>query len=261
MSSFPTLFISHGAPTMALEDNQTTRSWRALGKRFPAPRALLVISAHHHGAEPTLTANSSPETIHDFGGFAPALYQLRYQAPGSADLAEDARRLLLTAGFDGAAVDPTRGLDHGVWVPLRHMYPDADVPVVSLSVSPARNARWHFDLGRALAPLRESGVLIIGSGGLTHNLGALDWHGSPSTTAAWAIAFADWFVARLGAQAIDDLLEWEQAAPEPRRNHPTSEHLLPVFVALGAARVGFTTEVTSAIFSHGSLALHGLEFA
>ncbi len=259
MSSLPTFFFSHGAPTMALEDNETTRSWRALGNRFPQPRALLVISAHHHGCEPTLTANGSPETIHDFGGFAPALYQLRYPAPGSSELAEQARRLLLTAGFD-AAVDPARGLDHGVWVPLRHMYPDADVPVVSLSVSPARNARWHFEIGRALAPLRESGVLVIGSGGLTHNLGALDWHGNTST-AAWAIAFADWFVAKLRAHAIDDLLEWQQAAPEPRRNHPTSEHLLPVFVALGAARTGFNTSVTSAVFSHGSLALHGLEFA
>jgi len=261
MSGFPTLFISHGAPTMALEDNETTRSWQALGRRFPQPRALLVISAHHHACAPTLTANSNPDTIHDFGGFANALYQLRYGAPGSAELAEEARQLLLTAGFDAAAVDPARGLDHGVWVPLRHMYPDADVPVVSLSVSPARDARWHFELGRALAPLRARGVLIIGSGGLTHNLGALDWHGSNAGTAVWAIAFVDWFLAKLRAQAIDDLLEWRQAAPEPRRNHPTSEHLLPVFVALGAARTGFSTSVTSAVFSHGSLALHGLEFA
>lgn len=260
MPSLPTLFLSHGAPTMALTESETTLAWRALGGRVPRPQAMLVISAHHHACGPTLTAHELPPTLHDFGGFPPALYALQYPAPGSPDLARTALSLLQGAGFATAGLDSARGIDHGVWVPLRHMYPKADVPVVSLSVSPARNARWHYELGQALAPLREQGVLIIGSGSLTHNLGALDWHVGSSDPASWAEHFVAWFIDRLQAHAVDELLEWQQSAPEARRNHPTSEHLLPLFVALGAAGTDFATSVIAPGFVHGSLAMHALQW-
>ena len=257
---FPTLFLSHGSPMMALEDRPTTRAWHQLGASLPRPRAVLLISAHHHARSPMLTAAAAPATIHDFGGFPPALHQVQYPAPGDGDLANDVVLRLRAAGFVDAAVDVQRGIDHGVWVPLRHIYPDADVPVVSLSVSPSRDACWHYALGQAIATLRDEGIFIIGSGGLTHNLGALDWHGRSLEAAPWAQSFADWFVANLHSQNIDALLEWRQSAPEPERNHPTPEHLLPIFVAMGAARRGFSTEVIEPGFDLGSLALHALRF-
>jgi len=259
-AALPTLFLSHGAPTIALQDTPTTRAWRLLGQQFPAPLAVLVISAHHYARAPTLTGAALPATIHDFGGFPDALYQLRYAAPGAPELADRIANILRLAGFADAEVDSARGIDHGVWVPLRHMYPDAQLPVLSLSVSPCEDARWHYQLGRAIADLRESGVMVIGSGGLTHNLGALDWHAHENRTAPWAQAFAEWFVARLQQLDLDALFEWRQAAPEALRNHPTHEHLLPIFVAMGAARAGFNTQVIEPRFELGSLALHALRF-
>jgi 4,5-DOPA dioxygenase extradiol len=258
--SLPTLFLSHGAPTMALQDTPTTRAWRALALELPKPKALIVISAHHQARVPTLTGASLPVTIHDFSGFPDALYALHYAARGAPELARQVAGQLQQAGFATPGVDATRGIDHGVWVPLRHMYPEADVPVLSLSVSPCEDASWHYRLGLALASLRAEGVLIIGSGGLTHNLGALDWHGHDGQVAAWAQAFADWFLSKLQQQDIDALLEWRQAAPEALRNHPTPEHLLPIFVAMGAAGVGFVTDVIEPRFEMGSLALHALRF-
>jgi 4,5-DOPA dioxygenase extradiol len=259
-NTLPTLFLSHGAPTLALQDTPTTRSWHALASALHAPRAVLVVSAHHNARSPTVTGSTHPETIHDFGGFPDALYQIQYPVKGDAGLSADVRDHLLAAGFADAGIDTARGIDHGVWVPLRHMYPDANVPVISLSVSPCENAGWHYRMGTALAHLRSAGVLVIGSGGLTHNLGALDWHGRPDHAAPWAQAFADWFITQLHNHDIDSLLEWRQAAPEPLRNHPTPEHLLPIFVAMGAAGSGFTTDVIEPRFDMGSLALHGLRF-
>ncbi len=257
----PTLFISHGAPTIALQDTPTTKAWQRVGNAMAKPSALLVVSAHHHARAPTVTGSALPETIHDFGGFPEALYRLRYPAPGAPKLAIEVQQRLRAAGFDHALVDPLRGIDHGVWVPLLQIYPDADIPVLSLSVSPCEDARWHYRVGQALRDLRASGVLVIGSGGLTHNLGALDWHGGEGRIAPWAEAFVNWFVARLQAGDIDALLEWRQAAPEALRNHPTSEHLLPIFVAMGAAREGFNSKVIEPRFEMGSLALHALRFS
>ncbi len=260
LTPLPTLFLSHGAPTLALQDTPTTRSWQTLAQQLATPRAVLVVSAHHNSRAPTVTGSAHPETLHDFGGFPDALYQVQYPAAGDAGLSLNVREHLRAAGFADAGIDAARGIDHGVWVPLRHMYPGADVPVISLSVSPCENAGWHYRLGTALAHLRAAGVLVIGSGGLTHNLGALDWHGRSDHVTPWAQAFADWFIAHLQNQDIDSLLEWRQAAPEPLRNHPTPEHLLPIFVAMGAAGGGFTTEVIEPRFDMGSLALHGLRF-
>lgn len=258
---FPTLFVSHGAPTIALQDTPTTQAWQRLGQTLPRPAAILMVSAHHQSRAPTITGSQLPETIHDFGGFPDALYQIRYPAPGDPALAESICGQLRAAGFTQAMVDAARGIDHGAWVPLLHMFPNAELPVLSLSVSPCEDASWHYQLGTALAGLASSGVLVIGSGGLTHNLGALDWHGRTDHATPWAQTFADWFIARLQNHDIDALLEWRQAAPEPLRNHPTPEHLLPIFVAMGAARVGFDTEVIAPRFEMGALALHALRFS
>lgn len=234
MPPLPTLFISHGSPMHAIESGAAGDAWASLACEIPKPRALLVATAHWEGNLPMLSGNAHPETIHDFGGFPEPLYAIRYAAPGAPDLAARAAGLLKAAGIT-AGIDGCRGLDHGTWVPLLRMYPDADVPVVQLSVQPGRGPRHHFEVGRALAPLRAEGVLIIGSGHLTHNLS--DWMRSRGQHQPLAHVrdFQAWVFERLGQGAIDNLLAYRERAPEALRAHPTDEHFLPLFVALGAA--------------------------
>src|SRR5688500_19271482 len=170
--TLPVLFVSHGSPMTALEPGAAGAAWKAFARSLPAPRAVLIASAHWETELPMLTGTPKPETIHDFGGFPQPLYALRYPAAGAPDVAAEALGLLKSAGIT-AGVDGCRGLDHGAWVPLMHMFPDAEVPVVQLSVQPARGAEHHIALGRAIAPLSDKGVLIVGSGHATHNL--RDW--------------------------------------------------------------------------------------
>ena len=217
----------------AIQPGEAGSAWAALAASLPIPRAILITSAHWETEVPMLTGSAKPETIHDFFGFPDELYALRYPAPGAADVAIEAAELLTQAGFH-AGVDGLRGLDHGAWVPLRFMYPQADVPVVELSVQPGRGAAYHLAIGRALARLRERGVLVIGSGHVTHNL--RDWHaqmGAPGTL-PYVEAFADWLEERLAANDQVALTEWRERAPQALRAHPTDEHLLPLFVAFGA---------------------------
>lgn len=233
MSQQPALFLSHGSPMMAIEDGSTARFLRGLPAALPRPAALLVASAHWETDMPALTGSAQPETIYDFHGFPPELYRLRYPARGDAALAAQAQALLAQAGI-AAAVDPQRGFDHGVWSPLHLMYPAADIPVVELSIQPDRDASWHYAVGRALADLREAGVMIVGTGNLTHNLYEA-MRGQHATVPDWVSAFSAWFSERLAAGDTDALLDWERAAPFARKNHPTPEHLMPFFVALGAS--------------------------
>lgn len=217
---------------MALEDSPTARFLDQLGTSLPRPRAVVVASAHFMAHAPTVTATVAPQTIHDFSGFPKPLYEIQYPAHGAPALAEEVVRHLAAAGFE-PVVDDRIGIDHGTWVPLRRMYPQADIPVVALSVNPAQTATWHYELGRALAPLREDGVLVIGSGGYSHNLRELDWqHANPSVY-PWVQAFTDALSGKLLAGDIEGALDW-QSLPEARRNHPTTEHLYPLYVALGA---------------------------
>lgn len=252
------LFLSHGAPTLALADSPTSRFLDQLGPRLPRPSAVVVASAHYAARVPTLGAAATPQTVHDFGGFPAALYAIEYPAPGAPELATALAGSLRDAGF-AARLDPEQGLDHGVWVPLRRMYPAADIPVVPVAVMPRESAATHFRMGQALARALPDDALLIGSGGSVHNLSDLDWRGG-DTVAPWALAFADWLEQRLASGDIDALLDWERAAPHARHAHPTTEHLMPLFVALGAAGDGLRGQALHRDVEFGSLMLQAFVF-
>jgi len=259
MSRLPTLFISHGSPMNGIEDTPSSRMWASLGREIPKPRAVLVASAHWETSVPMLSGSAKPETIHDFGGFPDALFQVRYPARGAPELAAHAVELLKRAGIT-AGVNGCRGLDHGAWVPLKWMYPDADVPVVEISLQPELGTARHVELGRALAPLAEEEILVVGSGHATHNL--RDWMANPRRREPlrYAQVFADWLHERLEAADTDALIAYREQAPEAARAHPTEEHLLPLFVAWGAADEGARVERLSTGFDGGALANDSYRF-
>ena len=230
----PSLFISHGAPDLVLTDLPARSFMRALGQELPRPRAICVASAHYESPHPRVTNAEAPQTIHDFGGFDPALYTIQYPAPGAPALAARIVGQLDAAGFQASA-DARWGFDHGTWCPLRLMYPAADIPVVAVSVSGQRDARGHFDLGRALASLRGEGVLVLGSGALTHNLREAAPPAGNTRAPPGVHAFADWMGERLAAGDEAALLDYARQAPDAAHQHPSTEHLMPLFVALGAA--------------------------
>ena len=255
-ATLPTFFVSHGSPMLALDPGATGAFWEALGKSVPRPDAVLCVSAHWMTTVPALSRADRPETIHDFYGFPEPLYRLHYDPPGAPALADRAAELLQAAGL-APAIDPARGLDHGAWCPLRSIYPKADVPVTQLAIQPRRAAAWHFKVGEALAPLRRENVLILASGGAVHNLRDLSRDGG--ATPAWARAFDDWLATTIAAGDADALLDWERA-PEARRAHPSDDHFLPIFVAMGAAGRGFRGRRIHEGFSLGSLSLAAFRF-
>ena len=240
--TLPPVFISHGSPMTALEPRAAGLWWRRLGQRLAAsgqrPAVVIVASAHSLTREPVLLAAGRHAAVHDFGGFDPRLYAMRYDAPGAPAWAARAQALLRAAGLDAHAV-PEGGLDHGIWVPLREIFPDADVPVLPLAWPPHWTATQLFELGRALAPLVADGAWVVGSGSITHNLrrvfaGGLRGREDVPATAE-SSAFRDWFAARGEAADWSALLNWHQAAPHAASMHPSTEHLLPFFVPAGAA--------------------------
>lgn len=249
----PVVFVSHGAPDALLRAPDAVACWREIGQRVHEPAAILAVSAHWQERKPTASLSGAPDTLHDFSGFPPALYRLQYRAPGAPALAERAAALLSAAGF-AANLHPSRGLDHGAWIPLLAMYPQANVPVAQLSLSRNGGPAAHFELGRALAPLREEGVLILASGAITHNFAWLDWQTS-SDQAPWPQArlFADWAAERLAARDIPALLAYRSAS-YGADSHPTEEHFLPLFLALGAAD-GDTPLRYQPRFAYGGLAM------
>jgi len=231
----PVVFISHGAPDALLKAPDAVACWREIGRQLKSLAAILVISAHWQARQPTASLSGAPETIHDFSGFAPSLHRIQYPAPGAPVLAERAVSLLSNAGI-AADLHPSRGLDHGAWVPLSAMYPQANVPVTQLSLIRNSSAAQHVALGQALAPLREEGVLIVSTGAITHNFDWLDWQAqSDQAPVPQAAAFTDWVAERLAAHDATGLLNY-RSAPHGAEAHPTEEHFLPLFVALGAAR-------------------------
>lgn len=258
MERLPSVFISHGSPMHALHPGAAGEAWAALGRGLPRPKALLVASAHWETNVPMLTGSPRPETIHDFYGFPEPLYKLRYPVAGAPGVAQRAQSLLKEAGFT-AGIDGTRGLDHGAWAPLLYAYPDADVPVVQLSVQPDFGPTHHVALGRALRPLSDEGVLVIGSGHLTHNL--RDWDRSGrSAPLPYAKEFQRWVFEKIEAGALDELAEYRTRSPHGVRAHPTDEHFLPLFVALGAARVGGRPERIFDAIESGALAMDAYVF-
>ena len=257
MSRLPTLFISHGAPTFALEPGLAGTRLTALGRALPRPDAVLVVSPHWMTPTPRVSSATQPATIHDFGGFDPALYQLSYPAPGHARLAQRTVERLNEAGWQAQA-DERRGLDHGAWVPLRHLFPEADVPLFQVSL-PSRldaDAAWAF--GQALAPLADEGVLVVGSGSLTHNL--QEFRSGHGQDEPYVADFAAWVREAVEHGDRARLLRTLDDAPQARRAHPTPEHFWPLLVAAGAAAATLPVRVIEGGITHGVLAMDSYAF-
>lgn len=232
MKRLPTLFVSHGSPMFAIEPGISGPNLIALGVRLaPDIRAIVVVSPHWQTIGIKVGTTPQPETIHDFGGFPPVLYTLQYNPPGEPALAQRVMDLLQTAGLDAKA-DPSRGLDHGAWVPLRYLRPQAELPVIQVSMPRDLNAHTAYALGRALQPLRDEGILVVGSGSLTHNLYELR---QDIRDPEYAQAFADWARHAVETGNAQALIDYRTMAPHAERAHPTDEHYLPLVVAMGAA--------------------------
>jgi 4,5-DOPA dioxygenase extradiol len=242
----------------ALHAGAAGEAWAALAARLPRPRAIVIASAHWESAAPSLTGAARPETIHDFFGFPQPLYSIRYRCGGAPGIAERARALLQGAGLD-ALVDARRGLDHGAWSPLLHLYPQGDVPVVQISVQSALGTRHHVAVGRALAPLAAENILIIGSGHMTHNL--RDRLADAAPPVAYAVEFQAWTDAAIRAHDLDALENYRTRSPHGARAHPTEEHFLPLFLALGAAAPEYRAErvydgIESGVLAMDAYCLH-----
>ena len=259
MEQLPTLFVSHGAPTLAVEDSPAHQFLKSCGKSLGRPRAILVLSAHFDAPTATVTTSDAPETIYDFGGFPEELYKIVYPAPGQPELAERIRALLQAGGIPTQG-NATRGLDHGAWVPLSLMYPDADIPVVQLSLDSRKGAEYHFHLGELLRPLRDEGVLIVGSGGSTHNLSDALRSSQNDVTPDWVITFRDWLAEAVENDCRNDLANYRDIAPDAARNHPTEEHFLPLLCALGATASGEPSRRIHASETYGALAMDAYLF-
>jgi 4,5-DOPA dioxygenase extradiol len=249
----PVVFVSHGAPNALLEAPDTVACWAGIGRQIPEPSAILAVSAHWEAQRPTASLAAEPETIHDFSGFSPALYQIRYRAPGAPALAERAAALLSGAGL-AAGLDPGRGLDHGAWVPLSVMYPGANVPITQLSLVGDAGPATHVEIGRALAPLRDEGVLIVCSGAITHNFSWINWRAKEGEAEfPQAREFTDWVAESLAAHDVQSLLAYRDTRYGAEA-HPTEDHFMPLFVALGAA-LDDTPARFRPRFTYGGLAM------
>ncbi|MBI1778430.1 MAG: dioxygenase [Proteobacteria bacterium] len=257
------MFLSHGAPTLALAlspgEDKVQAFMQGLGRTLQRPKSILAVSAHWETENPMAAETDRPQTIHDFGGFPPELYRIVYPAPGAPALAHRVAGLLLEAGF-AAGTDPSWGLDHGAWVPLMNLFPEADVPVAQLSIQTHLGARHHLAVGRALAPLKSDGVLVMGSGGAVHNLRRLARPGGNGPE-PWAQEFEDWLAEALALGRIDEVVDFEVKAPHGRMAHPRPEHFYPLLVALGAAGEGARGTALYRGFTHGNLSLASFRFA
>ena len=266
-TDFAPLFISHGSPMTALEPREAGAFMQELGRKLDAspghPRAILAISAHSLARQPTLLAGASHQAVYDFGGFDPRLNQLRYDAPGAPWLAAQVQAMAAAAGIAMQSRDQG-GLDHGIWTPLRYLYPRADVPVLPLAFAPDQSPAQQFALGEMLAPLAAQGVLIIGSGSITHNLGLVFGQGGMAAVDApeipASIAFRQWLVERSAARDWDALLDYRRQAPHAVDMHPSDEHFLPWFVAAGAAGRDLAPQRIHASLTYGSLAMDAYAF-
>ncbi len=251
--TFPTGFVGHGAPTNAVNDARGA-TWRSWADELPTPTAILSISAHYEQEPPSIGATTTAPLVYDFWGFPEPLYQIQYRAPGAPGVADQLERLL---SHTEIVRQEDRGLDHGTWVPLLHMYPAADIPVVQLSLPWTNDPHKMFELGRQLAPLRQDGVFILGSGNLVHNLRAADWSSGP--TPAWAGEFDHWLSEVLLEDRDEDLQEY-RLNPLAGICHPTQEHFVPLLVAAGAASQHDTVTFPVEDFEYGSLSMRCVQF-
>jgi 4,5-DOPA dioxygenase extradiol len=259
--AFPVLFVSHGAPSAALDDDGYTKALGAWARGRPRPRAIVVVSAHDEARGPVrVNTGGKPSLIYDFSGFPAPLYELRYPAPGAPDLAREVAGALAGAGLD-PVLDARRGWDHGVWVPLRLLYPAADVPVVEVSLPVPRTPDLLVAMGRAVAPLRERGVLLFGSGGIVHNLRRLRWDDAEGPPEPWASAFDTWVEERVKARDAAGLAAYATRAPHADLAVPTSEHFDPLFFVLGARDGRDEVESLYEGFRYGTLSLRSFALA
>ncbi len=225
----PTVFIGHGSPMNTLAHNRYTEAWSQFGREVPRPTAILAVSAHWYIRGTAVTAMQTPPTIHDFGGFPQALFDFQYPAPGSPALAQRVREVLAPLAV---RADEDWGLDHGTWSVLAHVYPQADIPIVQLSIDATQPPAFHYDLGKRLAPLRDEGVLIVGSGNVVHNLGALNWK-DDAPPYDWAVRFNDAARGRVEKREHAPLVEYQSLGNDARMSIPTPEHYLPLLYILG----------------------------
>ncbi len=231
----PAIFFGHGNPMNAVMKNSYTEAWRRMGKQTPKPKAILSISAHWFVPGTGVTIGTAPRTIHDFGGFPRELYQVQYPAPGDPDLARRVRQMLAPLPV---MLDNSWGLDHGTWSVLCHMYPDADVPVVQLSIDEAQPASFHFEIGRKLAPLRSERILIVGSGNLVHNLHAYAWGRHLPDPYDWAVRFETAAKAMMLAGEYKPLINYEKLGPEAMLSIPTPDHYFPLLYVIASRQQG-----------------------
>lgn len=252
----PAIFLGHGNPMNALSVNEWTRAWKDLGSSVERPSAVLSISAHWHIAETAVTVDRQPRTIHDFGGFPEELFAVQYPAPGHPALAE---RVVALLQPERAGLSKDWGLDHGTWSVLVHVYPQADVPVVQLSIYKGKPARWHYDLAKKLRPLRDEGVLILGSGNLVHNLHAYSWGRHEPEPYEWAERFESFARERLAAGEFDSLFEYESLGRDARLAIPTPEHYLPLLYVVAQHQPGEPVTFPVEGFDGGSISMLGVK--
>ncbi len=248
----PSLFIAHGAPLLAVQDNEYTRFLSQLGKTLPRPRAVVILSAHWvHGTQQVSDVKRY-ETIYDFGGFPEELYRIQYPAQGDLETSREVEALLTANGI-AYDVETKRGLDHGAWVVLRLLYPEADVPVVAMSVNPRLSPQEQYHIGTALSALRNQDVLVIGSGGTVHNLRALQWNADKADD--WALSFDEWLQVHLNDWDLDALFDYEDRAPNAHLAVPLlgNEHFIPIFYAMGAANDQRRSKLLHRSYQYGNL--------
>lgn len=251
------LFLCHGGPTLALEDNEYTEFLKSLGSTIK-PKAIVIFTAHFESEVTTISyRDDCYSMIYDFYGFPRELYSLEYKATGSKDTALTVQRLLSNSGIE-SKFDYERGLDHGSWVILKLMYPMADIPVVQVSVNPNLSMEKQYELGKALRELGQQDILLIGSGATVHNLGTIDWNAKD--TKAWALLFDDWLIKNVAEKNLEKMFEYRQVAPMAKTAVPTEEHITPLFIAMGSGQEEATPELLHRSYEFGTLSYIGLKF-
>ena len=255
----PVVFFGHGSPMAAIETTETSRAWRSLAADLPKPRAILSLSAHWVTRGTGVTAMERPRTIHDFGqGFPRALFEVRYPAPGDPALAQRVAELLVPTPV---ALDPGQwGLDHGTWSVLVHAYPDADIPVVQLSLDAGLTSQARFEVGRRLAPLRDEGVLIVGTGNIVHNLRTMNWSDPAAAPFDWAVRFNDAIRTAIVEDQPERVLGFAGMGQDAALSAPTPEHLWPLFYILGARAPGETAQLFNDRLENGSISMTSVVF-
>jgi 4,5-DOPA dioxygenase extradiol len=252
--NMPVLFVSHGAPSMFIDRDPTTLFFKTIGQVIPTPKTILCVSAHWETEDLSVTGNLKPQTIYDFYGFPEELYELEYPCPGSPVMAESITQQFIKDGID-CVVNHDRGLDHGAWVPLKLMFPLANIPVVQLSIQRHKDPEYHYKLGQKLQSLRKEGVLIIASGGATHNLREFGLFPMDAAPPDYVLDFDNWLLEKITSADIDALLDYKNKAGSAIKNHPTEEHIMPLFVALGAAGNDVSGKQINQGYTYGVLSM------